>query len=349
MPMLSRSIFRTIRSSFGRYVAILSIIALGVGFFAGLRVSEATMLATGDGYLKDQNLYDLRLISTLGLTEEDVSAFSELPGVDQAVGSVSADAIFLTESGADAVFHAHTLLQGMNGLDVLRGSLPENADECVIDSRYAGADGVLGKEIVFSPNNSQETRDSFARERFTVVGIVDSSEYIYFQRGTTSLAGGTVAGFMYLLPEAFATDYYTEIFLDVSAPGAIFSGEYEAAIEAISQEAEALLTQRGELRYQTLYNDAKAELDDAQSQLDEKTAELADAELKVRDGWETYQKEREDAEAELADAKKQLEDANIQLVTHSQCQGSVRPLPVQRKQPVRRLMCKGHGFSLQVR
>ena len=146
--MLRKTIFRTIRSSLGRYVAILAIIALGVGFFAGLRVTEATMLATADGYIKELNLYDFRLISTLGLTDEDVSAFAEFSGVETAVGSFSSDAIFVAEDGSDAVFHTHSLLDGMNGLDVLQGRLPETATECVIDARYVGANNVLGKETI---------------------------------------------------------------------------------------------------------------------------------------------------------------------------------------------------------
>lgn len=311
--MLRKTIFRTIRSSLGRYVAILAIIALGVGFFAGLRVTEATMLATADGYIKELNLYDFRLISTLGLTDEDASAFAELSGVETAAGSVSSDAIFVAEDGSDAVFHTHSLLDGMNGLDVLQGRLPKTATECVIDARYVGASGVLGKEIVLSESNSQETMDVFAQDQYTVVGIVDSSEYINFQRGTTALAGGTVLGYLYILPDGYCTDYYTEIYLDVSTSGAIFSEEYKASIDAVSEQVEALLTERGDIRYETIYNDAKTELDDAQSQLDEKVTELNDAQKEVDDGWETYRTERSDAEKKLRDAKKQLSDARAQL------------------------------------
>ena len=80
--MLFKSVLRTIKKSFGRYLAILAIIALGVGFFSGLRVSETAMIKTADDYLNELNLYDVRQISTLGLTDEDVDALSELNGVD---------------------------------------------------------------------------------------------------------------------------------------------------------------------------------------------------------------------------------------------------------------------------
>ena len=207
MPMLLKTTLRTIKKSLGRYLAILAIIALGVGFFAGLRVTEKAMLATADEYINELNLYDFKLISTLGLTEDDVKEFERLDGIDVAVGSVSVDAIALREDGSDAVLHAHTLFENINGVDLLYGRLPQSDNECVLDSRYAG-ESEIGKTVILSENNSEETLNSFAHGEFTVVGIVDSSEYINFQRGTTALSGGTVSGFFYLLPSGFATDYY---------------------------------------------------------------------------------------------------------------------------------------------
>ena len=119
--MLIKSIFRTIKSSFGRYMAIFSIIALGVGFFAGLKITESAMHKTADAYLGELGLYDFRLVSTLGFTGEDVDHFQNLDGIHKAYGSVSADVITLAEDGSDAVLHAHTLLEGSNGVDLVEG------------------------------------------------------------------------------------------------------------------------------------------------------------------------------------------------------------------------------------
>ena len=212
--MLWRSVLRSIRGSLGRYLAILAIIALGVGFFAGLRVTEPSILKTADAYIDELNLYDFRLVSTLGFTDEDVAAFSELKGVEVARGSVSADFIYVAEDGSEAVRHAHMLTEGVNGLDLVSGRLPESADECVLDAKYAD-ESKLGTKIVLSDSNSRETLDTFAYDEYTVVGLCDAVTYMNFERGSTSLGNGSVSSYIYLLPEGFSTEYYTEIFLTI--------------------------------------------------------------------------------------------------------------------------------------
>ena len=104
--MLFRSVLRTVRKSIGRYLTIFAIIALGVGFFAGLRVTQEAMIKTADNYVRELRFYDYRLVSTLGFTGEDVSAFCDLAGVEAAAGSVSSDCIVTSRDGADQVLHA---------------------------------------------------------------------------------------------------------------------------------------------------------------------------------------------------------------------------------------------------
>ncbi|MBE6933631.1 MAG: FtsX-like permease family protein [Ruminococcaceae bacterium] len=301
--MLRKSIFRTIKKSLGRYLAIFSIIALGVGFFAGLRVTETSMLATADRYLNEKKLYDYRLISTLGLTQGDVDAFRELSGIEGVYGSVSADVIVKQEDGSDAVLHGHTLLEGINGLDILQGRMPEKPNECLMDVLYVTED-VLGTAIRLSENNSEETFDTFAYEEYTVVGLVNASEYINFQRGTTALSSGRVVGYTYLLPEGFSTDCFTEIFLRLPGEFELYSPEYEQATENVRDAVESMLEQRADLRFQGIYDDAMAEINDAIATLDEKKAELADGQKEIDDGWVTLQEKK----AELADGQKEIDD-----------------------------------------
>ncbi len=310
--MLFKSVLRTIKKSFGRYLAILAIIALGVGFFSGLRVSETAMIKTADDYLNELNLYDVRLISTLGLTDEDVEAFSRLDGVDKAFGSVSADFICLNDSGSDSAIHAHMLLDGANGVDVVSGRLPVRPDECVLDNLHSAGSSV-GDKIVLSKDNSQDTFDTFAYDEYTVVGLVNSSEYINFERGTTSLGNGSVSGYVYMLPEGFTTDYYTEIYLTLPQRGEIYSEEYEAQLESLKSSAETLLRERADIRYAELLADGNKEIADAKAELEDKSIELADAKLELEDGWETYRSEKSRIEAELSDAKEELSKARAEL------------------------------------
>ena len=184
--MLAKTVLRTSRKSLGRYLAVLSIIALGVGFFAGLRVTNESMVSTLDGYLDELQFYDLELVSTLGLTEDDVKAFSELDGVKTAAGSVSADFIYVAGDGSDAVLHAHTMLDGMNKLDIVSGRYPEKADECVVDNKLSGAvfevyvdvDGNPTMDEDFNPNGSYYAIEGITSMDGRILGKMAHSERI---------------------------------------------------------------------------------------------------------------------------------------------------------------------------
>ena len=310
--MLIKTVLRTIRKTIGRYLAILSIIALGVGFFAGLRVTEEAMVSTLDNYLDELHFYDLKLVSTLGLTDEDVSAFSTLDGVAVAEGSVSADLIYVMPDGSDAVLHAHTWLHQINQPDLLSGSYPQKADECLLDNKLSGS-FQIGDRISLSDNNPAENADTFAYDAYTVTGFVNSAEYIYFERGTTSLAGGSAVGYMYLLPEGFTTDYYTELYLLFSVRNSIYSDEYKSLTEEMSKKAESLLAERADIRYQSILSEAEAEVNDAERQLSEQRQSLDDAQNELNGKRTEYETGRANAEKELADRKQLLDDAKAEL------------------------------------
>ncbi|MCQ2537254.1 MAG: FtsX-like permease family protein [Lachnospiraceae bacterium] len=299
--MLKRVILRTIKKSLGRYLAILAIIALGVGFFIGLRVTEDAMRMTGNNYLAEKNLYDFRLISTLGFTREDVDAFKNEYGQNNAFGSVSSDFIIGAEGSSESVYHAHQLLEGINGLDLTAGRMPTAGNECIIDALYAG-EKMLGRTLTLSASNSESTFDTFAYDEYKVVGIANASEYINFNRGTTSLAGGKATGFVYIPAEGFSTEYFTELFVSIPNDYAIYSDEYEELIDEKKDDLEAFLKERANIRYDKIYTEADDKIKDAEK-------ELADAKNKLEDG----KKELEDSRKELADGKEKIADGKEKL------------------------------------
>lgn len=287
--MLLKTAFREIKTSLGRYLAILAIIALGVGFFAGLRVTRTAMISTANHYLKDLAMFDDRILSTLGWTEEDVDAFRKLDGVSAAEGARSADVLCVGEDGSDMVLKAHSLTQQVNRLSLQAGRLPEKADECVVDAwRYD--ESALGSVIRLSDNNSADTMDTFASREYTVVGVAASPMYINYERGGTALGNGTVAAFVYLLPEGFALDYYTEIDVTLTgADGRIYTAAYDDAVEAMEQPLKELAAQRAQLRYDTLRSEAQEKLADAQQQLDDARKQLETGWAEYYDGLAKYQ------------------------------------------------------------
>ena len=121
-----RMLLRSIRGSLGRYLAILAIVALGVGFFAGLKSSYPAMRGTAERYLDEQRLYDFQLLSTLGFTGEDVEAFAALEGVAAAEGGYFTDA-FLRFAGEENVYRLMSLPERVSLPVLTAGRLPEDS------------------------------------------------------------------------------------------------------------------------------------------------------------------------------------------------------------------------------
>ncbi len=293
---MHKTTFREIKKSFGRYFAILSIVALGVGFFGGLRVTTPVFVEAGDKYIKEMALFDYRLMNTLGFEEEDVEAFLQDENVLAAEGAFSEDFLCGMESGEVYVIKAHSLTEDINKLDVLEGRLPEASDECVLDRRAQTLAGFtelkIGDVITLSDSNSEDTLDTFTHNEYTVVGFVNASYYLNYERGTSKIGSGKVNGFVYMPMEGFNTEYYSEIFVKLKEEQYIFSEEYDALIDETEEDMTQLCEAQAMRRYQTIVDEAQAEIDDAK-------AELADA--------------REEAEEELTEAYDELTAAQDEI------------------------------------
>ncbi len=288
---LFRSALREVRQSFGRYLAILAIVGLGVGFFAGLRACQPDMMLTGGAYLEAQKLYDFRFLSTLGFTEDDVAAFAAHEGVSAARGAVYADFLTEVEEGHEMVVKAHSLTDGVNLPKLSVGRMPEAPNECLGDAKYF-LEGDLGRTLPVNPSNNEETRDLLRYEGYTIVGLAWSPYYLNYERGTSSIGSGTVAAAVFIPEDGFDFEAYYEIFVTVEDMGAPYSDAYDAAVDRLKPEMEVLLGQRAELRYASLY--------------DEAVADISDADREIADGWLDYRQEKADAETELDDAYQEL-------------------------------------------
>ena len=208
--MMGRTTIREIKGSFGRYFAILAIVALGVSFFAGLKVTKDVMVASADQYYRQEQLYDYRLLCTLGFEEADVEALAAKEGVRSVAGAYSADIICLDGSENAKVMKVHSLTEGVNG---------------VVLCNYYGKDAI-GSKVYLAESNEQEDLENFAYREYTITGIVQSSLYTQFERGNSTLGNGQVQGFLYLLPEGFQMEVYTEIYVKFHGDEQIYSDAY---------------------------------------------------------------------------------------------------------------------------
>lgn len=319
--IMKKTTLREIRQSLGRYLAIFAIVALGVGFFAGLKITKAVMIESANDYLQEYQLFDYRLLSTLGFQEEDVQALRQKEHVRAVEGAVEADILYLNETGGEGVLRAHTLLEQINGVKLTAGRIPQSPWECIVDSnRYD--ETALGSKIILSENNSSEDMEKFAYREYTVVGVAQASAYIQFERGNSSLGNGRVDGFMYLLPGGFATEYYTDIYVKFDTDERIYSAQYDAYMAEQKSRWEQYCREQGERRYQALVGEAETELAEAGKKIEEARAELsenrqtlADAREELIRGREDYDKARAELEEQIAQAEQEIAKAETDIAS----------------------------------
>ena len=310
--MLKKSTFREIRSSIGRYIAILAIVALGVGFFSGLKVTKEAMVSTADQYLKDQNFFDYRLISTLGFEDQDIDELEKIEDVSFIEGSVTTDALFDIGKDKNIVLTVHSLTENINKVKLQHGRLPEKENEFAGDGRYFN-ESDIGTTITISESNSSDTLDMFKEKELTLTGIITSPCYMNFERGSSSLGNGTIAGFIYTPASNFDTDYYTEVFLKLDAPGEMYSSEYKDYIKGIEDKIESETDRIALARYDRIVSDAEKELNDAKSKLSDGEKEYSDGKKEYDTNYNKYINEKADAENRLADTWVTLNDAGHEL------------------------------------
>ena len=285
MDILITSTLREIKSSLGRYLAILAIIALGVGLFAGLRICRPMLVDSADQYFTEQNFYDYRIVSTIGFSQDNVFNLAEQDLVKVAEGGCYED-VLVNIDGNDLVFRANSITYGVNRLRVVSGRMPEAEDECVLDADNWGEE-MLGRTISLADTNSQDTLDEFSRTEFTVVGLVTSPLYINMERGISPLGNGHIASCMYIDRSCFTADYYEELFLTIDDRAGSYSDEYDARIEDTEDEITALAEAQAQQRYKELVLDNRQEIADGRKTLDEAAEEI--------------QKQKEDAAAQVED------------------------------------------------
>jgi len=316
MVMVGRSAwhknnFREIKHTLERYLAIVAIIALGVGFFSGLKITRSAMVKSLDTYVQEQQMYDFRLLSTLGFTPDDVEHFDGQKEM-AAEGAVSLDFIADIGQENEVVLKAHSITDRINRLNILYGRMAEAGNECVVDSRFFSPD-TIGSKIRVASINDEDTLNALAYEEYIIVGIANSPIYLNYDRGTTNLAGGSVYAFVYIPEDGFSTEYYTEILVRLEGYREVYSDEYEDLISENEKTVKKELENRGDIRYRDIVEEARQKVYDAQKEYDnayEKyLADKADVEEELNRAWEKLQK----AKSEIEKQEKRLKDAEQKI------------------------------------
>lgn len=323
----NKNIRRTIFGSLGRYIAIMAIIALGVGFFAGVKNTKGSMMETLDKYVQDQNMYDYRLISTYGFTEDDEKALQKVDAVAEAEGSVTADFFSQDRDGNSIILKAHSMTADINLPKLEKGRLPEADNECVADSHFfSGKD--LGKTIKITDENDADGKEQFTYGSYKIVGIVNSPNYIMKEeRGTTSLGDGRITAYVYMPRGAFTSEYYTEMLLTCEKQGFVFSDTYDKNIKAAKDPIEAAAKERGQERYDEILAEAQEKIDSGQAELDSGRQKLEQQKVSTYGKLRESKSTLDSKSSEISSGKQQLKTKRSELTAQqTQLTGQIKLL-----------------------
>ena len=348
----TRGILRTVRGSLKRFVALATITALGVTMLTGLRASCVDLRNSADAFFDEQQLFDIRVQSTLGLTEDDVDALASLDGVEKAEGGYVETAYTTVGSVSEKVDVKALSPSGMNEPLVMEGRLPQSVDEIAVTQRYLKDSGLsLGDTVTFhgADDDAREADDEkdegldaldsestevFDRAEYTIVGSVLDPMDVNAGEGTMSFrsSGGSQYSF-FVTQECATAEAYTVVYLTVegATEPLCYSAEYESIVDEVKQSVEDARAERERARGEGLRADATEEVDEAeaealeelaeaeqeiadgQAELDEGRAEVADGQVELDEERADALRQLDDAQAEIDEGRAQLEDGEAQL------------------------------------
>ena len=262
---LRKDFLMEIRKSFTRFISIFFIVALGVAFYSGIQASSPDMRYSADAYYDRYQLMDLKVISTMGLTDDDVRAIEALEGVSLAQPAYFTD-VLCNEDDVQTVLHVESLTDSLNTLEVFEGRLPKKKGECILDEDYMKEhDHQIGDTLVW-----KEDGDGMLRTRkFEIVGTASSPMYISFNRGNSTLGSGEVDAFVYVTEESFDCDAYTQIYVEVEGAREMesYSDAYDNLISQIEEHLEGIQDVQCQLRYDEVIEEANEKIADAEKEL----------------------------------------------------------------------------------
>ncbi len=311
--MMRRNLWRSIRKSMGRYIAIMSIIALGAGLFVGLLSSKISMMETAQNYMDSQNMYDLTLLNDYGWSLEQVETVKQLPQVVDVEGTVYVDVIgTVGDSQTEAVYEVYSIPQQVNQLYLLEGRMPEAPNECLADANLQGSTD-LNDLFRIGSANEEDTLESLNNQTFTIVGYVSSPLFMDTNRNNTTLGKGSVTSNIYIPWEAFDVDYYSRIDVTVAGDYDAYTEVYNQAMDGVSEEIKPQIQVLAQSRYEKLladgweeYNQGFAEYEDGLAAYNEGKQE---AEQSLQDAKDALL----EGERELEENQKLLDDGAVQL------------------------------------
>lgn len=316
MKAFNKNTFREISKTKNRFFSILLICAIGVGFFSGVRATCDDMKTTADNFYDENCLFDIRVLSSFGLTDGDKEALLEIDGIDGVYTSKYTD-LSLHNKEHEFLTRVYSAQSGdINKIDIVSGRNIQNEGECLISCNFVKS-GVadIGEKITLEDLTGAD-EFPLSKKEYTVVGLYNTPMFISItQRGSTNIGDGSIDAFMIVDEKDFTQDVYTEIYAtsDKLKSKKSYSDEYKSLRDELVDKLEELGVKRSEIRTDEVLGEARQEIADGEEELEQAKIdgekELADAKQELDDG----KKEIEDGEKELVDAKKELDNGKKEI------------------------------------
>ena len=266
-----KDFIRNIKGSLGRFFAIMAIVAIGVAFFAGVTASSGDMKHSSDSYYDEYNMNDIRILSSIGFTSQDIEAVSKVYGV-KAVYKTNTHDVLVDYDGRENVAHISGVPVGkasdddsyINQLRIKEGRLPQTDKECVVKYEDTRKSMQVGDVISFKSGTEDDINDTFKDTEYTVVGIVYTPCYVSYDLGSSGIGNGHINYCIYVGDDEFKNNYYTECYavIDGAKDMDTYSDEYKKLIDKYADDIKAISKERLDIRKQTVideYTRAKAD------------------------------------------------------------------------------------------
>ena len=312
MRAFRKDFIREITKNKGRFLSVFFIVLLGAAFFSGIRSAEGDMKVSADRYYDEVNYMDLKVLGTLGLTDDDLADIAKTDGVKAVYGE------------SEQVVKLIALTDGVNEPRVVEGRMPEKEDEILVDTQFLKSSGCeIGDQVTFTSGTEDPLSDSLTGDTFTIVGSATLPYYMDLNRGTGSIGNGSINSFALLLPETFTSDLYTEIYVqaDGAQEEASYSDAYDETVKAVQTKIEALEDAACDRRYTAVKTEGQEKIDDAKQQVADAEQKLADAKTELDDGAQQLADAKvtiADKEQELLDGEQTLKDKEQELLDGKQ-------------------------------
>lgn len=356
-PLLHQTL-RSIHTTFSRFLAIVAIVALGTGFFAGLMMTGPDMRQAMDTYYDDNHVWDIRLISTLGFSNDDIHQFDDVEGVRACMPNHTVDAIARMNDTQVAVRvssfdttmaqqfvgeHAHAAKDSssdfLNRFQLVTGRLPQSPDECLA-AAYAPHAQLSEGDIVDITSANEDLDKIFSTRHLRVVGTITSPLYPYTRSfGSTTIGSGSIDQYIFVPTSTFQQDFpYTELYISVEGADSVQSNSdaYKNIVGATKERLEAQKDRMSVLRQHEVQELAQSKLDEKKAEFEQQKdeafekleageSELARKHRTLQDSWRKYTQgtsklkaSREAFESQKASSQNKLSQAQTRVATQEE-------------------------------